>query len=289
MQIKLWHQTIAAEGRLTLFPDEQTVRTCVRTLGRIASNRLLLFSLVDDHLHQLSAGSRSSVGQLARGIALTIGHHVAPELAPTYTKVVDTRRYLRHLVDYFLQQAPHHDLAVHPALWGGSCFLDLVGARIVPGLTLRLGHWLPRLRLRDLLEAVGLPPHPQHPADDDTLRKLGAFRIASAAAAATCTGPTLAGRDRLTVLARATAATLAQQSGISRREIADALGTTARTMRRLLDHPPDVKLVRATRIRLSLEETVTTSAATPVPRVRFRGHNSLGVQTSPHLRPLSRT
>ncbi len=35
---------------------------------------------------------------------------------------------MSNVFGYLLRQPSHHDLQVHPALWTGSCFLDLVGA-----------------------------------------------------------------------------------------------------------------------------------------------------------------
>jgi hypothetical protein len=38
-------------------------------------------------------------------------------------------------VTYLLKQPVKHGLDVHPALWTGSCFLDLIGARLIPGFS----------------------------------------------------------------------------------------------------------------------------------------------------------
>jgi hypothetical protein len=81
----------------------------------------------------------------------------AAPVEPARVREVDTRAHLEWLVRYVLTQGPHHGVAGHPALASGSCFQDLVAARRVDGLRLRIAEALPRLRRRTLYEAVGLP------------------------------------------------------------------------------------------------------------------------------------
>ena len=47
----LWHLTFSTRGRQALFASDAGVLEGVRALGRGASGRIVLFSIVDDHVH----------------------------------------------------------------------------------------------------------------------------------------------------------------------------------------------------------------------------------------------
>ena len=65
-----WHLTVASDGRTPLFPDEARRRAAVRTLARVAGQELVLFSVVDDHVHLVVTCDRSRVGWLGRAVVL---------------------------------------------------------------------------------------------------------------------------------------------------------------------------------------------------------------------------
>ena len=83
----------------------------------------------------------------------------------------------------------------HAALWTGSAHLDLLGARVLPGLRLRLGEVLPRFGPRRIADAVGLSDFDLRPISLAAIRRLGAFSLASGAAAALAARPDLVRAD----------------------------------------------------------------------------------------------
>lgn len=166
------------------------------------------------------------------------------------------RAHLENLVPYLLSQTSHHGLRVHPALWNGSCFLDLVGARAISGLHLQLFDALPRYRIADVMEAVGLPRKPVVPFDDRQLREMGAAALARVAAVALAVGPDLVGRTEEVVSARAAVCVLAASVGIATREIAVVMNLAPRTVQRITATPVDQAVLRSVRTYLALESLV---------------------------------
>jgi hypothetical protein len=238
---------------MPFFSNESTRRRAVRALGKTVGQRLALFSFVDEHLHTVAScgagsGRRS---RLATAVALTLGPIVQAPLGPVFPRAVESRSHLVRLVRYNIEQPARHNLGVHPALWSGSCFQDLVGARVVDGLDLRIWDLLPRMRVSDLYEVVGLPL--VKPVTVEQLRALGARRMVRAAAAAVAGDPHLSGRSRPVVRARRAVAHLGQQAGISLGEVAWALEVTRRCVRMLHAAPAVPDLSQAIRLQLALE------------------------------------
>jgi hypothetical protein len=256
--MEIAHYTQSTRSRRPLARDERERRALLRALTRRGGPRLLLFNLVDDHLHQVLSGRRVKV--LARDLRRAIGAARPDlELDPPHVKPVSTRSYLRWLVEYLLDQPRKHDLAgVHPALWTGSCFQDLIGLRLLPGFDpARIRAELPRLRQRHLFPHVGLTPSLLAPADDDALHRAGAARIVRLAAATCAVGPELKGRSRPVVEARALAVNLAARVGLATREVAGYLGVGTRAVQKLArrDHAMS-KAELALRRRLTLEDCI---------------------------------
>ncbi|MBN1335945.1 MAG: hypothetical protein JXB39_08300 [Deltaproteobacteria bacterium] len=259
--MSLWHLTLATEGRQALFPDEAARRAAVRALASVARERLVLFSVVDDHVHLVTLGDRP--GHLGRSVRLVLRPHalVPPEAARV--RPVEGRSHLESLVRYLLGQPVHHGIPVHPALWTGSCFLDLAGARLLPGFRDRLPELLPRLPRSAVFRAVGLPPDAVRPADDACIRTLGPARLHAAATAVVGLGPVLSGRAADVVAVRAAASALARGAGIATAESAHAFGLPLRTVQRLARSSIDPALSEAIRRRLTLEESVAALPSGP--------------------------
>ncbi len=173
------------------------------------------------------------------------------------------------LVRYCLTQSAHHGLPDDPAIATGSCFPDLIGARRLPGLTLRVTTALPRFRLRDAYEAVGLAS-PLSPAGDAELRALGGTRLAELVSATLCTGPGFAGNHADVVRGRRVAAHLAQAVGLRPRDLALPLGITETAAARLSSRSVEKADLGAVRVRVALEGAVAT-----------RGRVALTVRGSP--------
>lgn len=143
------------------------------------------------------------------------------------------------------------------ALWTGSCFQDLVGARLLPGFDPKpLRAELPRLAQRDLLEAVGLDTAPLDHADDEALARAGAARIVELAMGVHCVGPVLDDRSSSAVRACALAAQTARLVDLSLPAVARFLGRTARAVEYLTGRKIDPKALAALRRRLALEQRV---------------------------------
>jgi len=251
--MQLVHVTVAARGRAVLAPNEAERRRIVRALARRHGQRVLLFALVDDHLHAVLAALRARMA--ARGLRATLGAATPVALEEAHVRPVESRRHLESLVAYLLKQPTRHGLPEPAALWSGSAFLDLVGARRLPGFDPRLLlRHLPRFRLRDVFPAVGLEPLPLRPAGDAALERLGPRRLVDLAAAVHVAPPDLSGRSDAVVAARALAIQTARGTGVSLARLAELLRLGRQTVWRLANRPLDPADLRALRLRLALEE-----------------------------------
>lgn len=260
------HVTIATAERTVLCSTPDALLEATRIAARVGGPDVLLSCVVDEHVHAVVSLDRARAGPWARRLARALGTRVPVELAPARFKRVEGRSHLRWLVDYVLQQPQKHGLqnAGSAALWPGSCFVDLVGARILDGFDPRgLAGALPRLRRDDLYAAVGLEP--VEPLDDEALRAEGPRRIGDAAAAAVGL-PRLEGSSRPVVRARRAAGRLCRALGFPDTQIAFGLrcpeGTASRLTRLA---PPDPLLDRAIRLQLALRRVAEGWADTPFP------------------------
>jgi hypothetical protein len=260
----LWQITITSKGRLPLFPTEAERRRAVRTLARVAGQLLAIFCIVDDHLHLVVVCSRPGAGRLAQAVERALGHLAASPFDPAHFEKVKDRRHLETLVGYVLGQPVRHGLPDHPALWTGSAFLDLVGARILPGLNLRLRQILPRLGTRPILRAVGLGGIDLRPLTLKDMREAGAHALAVSAAAALAAPPEPGDNATPSRLARRATVRLGRLSGFTVSEIATALGIHPRSVKRLAHRPVDDRILDAVRLRLALERHVERAAAAHV-------------------------
>lgn len=242
-----------------MFPTEAGRRAALHALGRTAAERVVLFALVDDHLHLVLLCTEEEQGRLARAVLLALRTIASAPLNPAHVSAVDGRTHLLSLVRYLLQQPRHHGLAEPLAVTTGSCFPDLVGARQIPGLRLRLATALPRYRLREAYAHVGLPPEPLAPATDLEVRALGAARLASAAAATFGVAPELTANDPISAAARRAVVGIGTSVGFAPRELSDSLRVTPRAIARLADREAPTG-VTAVRTWLALEAAATRAA-----------------------------
>jgi len=266
-KMAVWHLTLESKGRQHLFPAEESLRAAVRALAAAAGGETLLFCVVDDHVHVVVCCDRARAGRLAQAVSTTLR-----PLATVPTKrladiaPVEDRRHMERLVGYLVKQPPHHNLPVHPALWTGSCFPDLIGARAIRALGQPLLKFLPRFRLTEVMEYVGLEPRLPEPASDAAIRAAGATRLVSAVNAALALPDGGAGNRWEVVLARVVTSALASTAGIATGETAAALGKTMRCVqRRALDTRIDDTVLKAVRTRLTLEDAVARALGARVP------------------------
>ncbi|MBT3220370.1 MAG: hypothetical protein HN348_14890 [Proteobacteria bacterium] len=248
-----WHITWSEEGRPTLFVSEADKRMAVRVLARVAGQTAVLFCAVDDHLHVVTGGSREQAGRLGSAIGQALNYRLSHHLAPARFWEVNGRFHLKTLIRYVLDQTSHHKLqgVEHPALWTGSNFQDLIGARCLPGLDVALlQQHLPRLRSEEVFFAVGLQEF--GPASDDALSECGLGALVKAGAAALAAPPDLPGRRLICVQARAAVAQLAHRIGYQSLQLADALQVTRRSAQRMRQFPVPPQLVKAIRMQVAL-------------------------------------
>jgi hypothetical protein len=256
----IWHLTFATDGRLPLFTDEGAIRRAVLALGAVAADEILLFAIVDDHLHLVVRCDVARRGRIECAVSLALRPLVSAPVGTPNVRPVLTRSHLRWLVTYLLTQARHHGLAAHPALATGACFQDLVGARVVHGISARpLREALPRLRCTELCEIVEVRPPVR--LGDDAIRSLGLGRLLQVASATLAAPPELAGRTALVVEARRLAAELACMVRVSRTEVCWALGLTRQGLHKLAGRPAAPAALAALRMRLALEETLGADRA----------------------------
>ncbi len=253
-----WHLTFSSDGRSPLFPGEPERRSAVHALARSAGEPLVLFCVVDEHVHLVVLCDQGRLGRLSRAVLLALRARSPQPLSPAHVRAVDSRAYMEWLLRHVLIQPHKHGLPGHPALWSGSCFVDLLGARQVPGMQLRILEALPRFRLRQALAAVGLTGGPIEPMADQQLLMAGPGRLARAAADACCADPALTGRAAPVVAARRAAVQLSAAAGLPTSAMATALELTPHGVRRLRRQAADPTALHAVRLRLALEERVAT-------------------------------
>ena len=123
----------------------------MHAIARIAGEATVLFCIVDDHVHIVLACDRARAGLISRSLSMALAPLARGiALASARIKPVEGRRHLETLGEYVTLNPRKHGVAA-PALWSGSCFQDLVGARVLPGFTPRLlASLLPRFRMRTL-------------------------------------------------------------------------------------------------------------------------------------------
>ncbi len=250
--MKTYHLTWATKGRQPAFPTEEVRRSVLHAIAAVAGECIVLFAVVDDHVHIVLLVDSARLARLQASLTRVLANRAAVELAAPYVRDVATRSHMNTLVGYCLGQFQHHGLADDPATATGSCFPDLVGARRIPGLSLPLTAALPRFRLREAYDAVGLITK-LVAADDDKVRRLGPARLAEAVAHTFGVSPDFEGDTPVLVRARRTLARLAFDVGLRPTEVALALGITAISAARLRNRPIDDADVRAVRLRIGLD------------------------------------
>jgi hypothetical protein len=254
----LWHISIESRDRLPIFPHENKRRQALHALNRVAREVLLLFSIVDEHMHLVAAGDIDSIRRLRQALVQTLTPISDVALAPSWVGPVKGRKHLLRLIGYHVIQVVKHSVrGIHPALWSGSCFQDLIRARVLPGPELLTPKNLPREQMEVIAcKEVGLPGFHASPIEVTALRELGVARIKAAAAAALAADEELTGNSRAEACARRVTVQLGMLAGISKQEIGWALEISRQALGRLARRPVPATLLDAARTRLALEEEV---------------------------------
>jgi len=251
-----WHLNVSSITRHPLFPGAEHTRQAVHMLVDTMGRDMAEFCIVDDHLHTVLVSDEVTLERRRRALTRCVRNLAAVEINPTHVTRISDRRHMQSVFAYVLRQPAKHGLPVHPALWEGGCFPDLVGARMLPGLQLRIMEALPRATLADAFEAIDLPTARLEPVTLPEARALGARRIIAAATAACAARPGLQGHGRRETAARRAACRLARLAEVPKSELAWLLGVTPRAVNRMAAHPAGEELVPVVLIRLALEERV---------------------------------
>lgn len=249
------HLTMTSRGRLTIARDEAERRAVVPALARLAGDRLLLFCLADDHVHAVLRRVRQA-RLAARDVRLALGR-LRADLAfesPHVRPVEDLERLMR-LVRYELIQPVKHRLPGHPALWTGSCFQGLAGARALPGFDpTAILQEFPRFLLGDVFDHVGLERRILVPASDDDLRQAGAAKVLALAHAVHAVSPQPGlSKSHAVTVARALAMRVGVQLGWRQADLARGLEITRQSAHNLLQLPRERSAELALRRRWTLE------------------------------------
>jgi hypothetical protein len=255
--MNVWHIRFSSEERFVLFPDEQTRRAALRRLVKIAGNVMVLFCIVDEHIHEIVTCDHKRAGRIRQATHRSLQPMTSVKLEPSYIKEVENRRHLELLVRYVLTQVEHHALSnAHPALWSGSCFLDMIGARVLENLHLQLNRLLPRFKLRQAYSYVGLPQQEIRPLNNQGIRARGIGDLIGASSSVLAADPSLAGKMQPVVRARRAVVHLANQVGFSRADVGWALQISRRGIRSILQKQESESMLHAIRLHLALEAIV---------------------------------
>ncbi len=275
--MKTYHLTWATQGRQPAFSAEEVRRAVLRAIASVAGRDIALFAIVDDHVHIVVIVTPERLARVQGALSRVLNNRSAAPFSAPFVRPVTTRSHMASLVAYCLKQFEHHGLADDPSIATGSCFPDLIGARRIPGLTLRISTALPRFQLREAHAAVGLSTAIV-PADDTTVRGLGPRRLAQCVAHVFAVDPAFVGNTVAVVAARRVAVRLALQVGMRPRDIADALHITPIAAARLATRPVEEADLRAVRKRVALQDA---AAARPRPPLFVREPGRLGDAPGP--------
>lgn len=246
--MRAWQIQLVAEGA---FPTEARVRAAVRALARALGPEGALFSITDDRVHAVIFSERPVAALRARALCRVLRGGAAAPLGSARVAPVASREDLERLLRELL--------GAHGALGSGSCFADLVGARVLPGFAPRLTRALPRFSPGQACDAVGLLAEDLRPLSLDAVHDLGPARVLAAAAAALAVDPALPGRAAPVLCARALAARLSAAARIPRADLGCALGRSRRHVFRMAAAPVPPAWLTCARVRLAIEEAVGRS------------------------------
>ena len=254
--LELWHLTLSSSTRHTLLPREDLRRRALRRVFGLTASDLTLYSIVDDHLHLVLQCPVRRAGVL-RGSIKRMLQPLVPGAMDINLRQVEGRSHMQWLLRYFLVQVAKHEVqGEHPALWAGSCFQELCGARILTNIGARLREALPRVSALDAHEIVGLPRQPLAAATRGAVRAAGATRLVNAAGVSLLAGPVLFGKTAPVMLAKRTVVQVGRRVGIPGRELCWALGVNKSAVSRLQTPRVDESVMRAVAVRVALEDII---------------------------------
>ena len=250
--------TLHTGSRMPVATDQRFTCRLVQTIGRLLGDQVLLFCVVDDHIHLTLQGETAVVRRQGSKLVRSLRQRSGLDLAPPHISPVEERRHLHSLIGYYARQTVRHGLPGHPAAWPGSCLADLVDVRATPGFDrLAIRRALPRLQVEAVLEVVALGREAVAPASDEVLFRAGPIGVRDAAMAAQCT--VVGARTSLQHAANAAAAQLLTEADYGSRAIARALGVSQRAVRDMRSREVDGEVRQRIRRRVTFDRCVAVS------------------------------
>jgi len=252
--MEIWHLRFSSDGRHPLFPTERQRRAAVAVVVQRAGPHLITFGIVDDHLHVVVVCDRATAGKLSRALLLGLRPIAGREFEQPYIKPVESRAHLLRLVGYTIEQPAKHGLDTHPALWSGSAFPDIVGARVI--CELRIPDVLPRYRPAEAWRSAGLNPQGARQLDVRQLRGADVESLTAAASFVANAPPDLSGRTAPETHAKALVVALGREAGLPTRDVTAALHISREAARKLSKRPVEERELEAVLLRMGIEVAV---------------------------------
>lgn len=252
-----YHVVFRLRDSRAIAPTVAARRRLARVVFAIGErSKLLAFRASWDHLHAQVACGRAEAGAFAQavGSALKQVLDVPEGFSPARLTPIEDGRHLSRTFAYVLRNAEKHGLVDDP-LHEASSLPDLLGLRVVGTDAIpRVRSLLPATSRPQLLDALGVP---------ELESAFVADWLVDAAAGAMAL-PDLSGASDDACRARRAAARVG--SGlVAPSVLADVLGVTSRTLRRLCASAPDPVLERAIPLRMGLRAAFGTRAIATAP------------------------
>ncbi len=220
--MQLWHVTWSAEGRLPFFPHDALRLAAVRALTEAGRVELLLFCIVDEHVHAVFHGERCIVARRVRAITRRLRRLAVVPLDSPRIRSVNGRSHLVSLIRYLVCQPAHHGL--------------------------------PRQTTSDVLAVVSLGRDKLEPASRERVAAMGAHGLVRSSAAAFGVSLPLRGQSEDVMAAKRAACVMAAAAGLPLRGVATAGGFSWRTARRLASQPVEPEVTQVVRLHIALED-----------------------------------
>lgn len=252
-----------ADGRV-LATSPAARRAAARCISRVGAARgLLVFRIVDTHIHVVARGGRAQAGALAQVLESALRRVLrlpVPFEAARLVEIAD-HAHLSSAARYALRQDGRHEVWIDE-LHDGSSLPDLLGWRVLGAeagdYPERARTELPRLSGADLWELVRA-----HGAVLDVRGcepRLARARLADAAAGALGLA-NVRGSTAPQVQARSAAVHAALACGLGSLETAELLGMSRRAVQRMRNQRPDAALVRAVGWQLAVRAALEVQRA----------------------------